>query len=123
MVDLLVDAEPTGALRSALAGRSLVAPAHFDVEVMSALGRLHRSGDLTEEAALARIERLAAAPIGRVPVAPLLTKAWARRADTRLTDALYVELAAELGTVVVTTDLRLARTHPDLTEVPGDHET
>jgi predicted nucleic acid-binding protein len=66
-----------------------------------------------------RIERLASAPIRREPLAPLLSGAWARRGDTRLTDALYVELAAALDTVVVTTDLRLARAHPTRTHVPA----
>jgi predicted nucleic acid-binding protein len=35
--------------------------------------------------------------------------AWSRRGNIRLVDALYVELASQLGTVVITTDQRLAR--------------
>ena len=42
----------------------------------------------------------------------LVLGAWARRHNLRLTDALYVELAAQLDTVVVTTDRRLARATP-----------
>jgi predicted nucleic acid-binding protein len=49
-----------------------------------------------------------------------LRGAWARRGDTRLTDALYIELATALNTVVVTTDLRLARAHPTRTHVPEE---
>lgn len=120
MVDLLLDTERSDRIRESLRERSLVAPAHFDVEVMSALGRLQRAGDLSDDGARTRIERLTSAPIRREPLAPLLSGAWARRSDTRLTDALYVELAVALDTVVVTTDLRLARAHPARTHVPGE---
>jgi predicted nucleic acid-binding protein len=120
MVELLLDTELAGQVRHSLKERSLAAPAHFDVEVMSAIGRLQRSGDLSESSAGARIERLASAPIRRAPLAPLLSGAWARRDDTRLTDALYIELATALDTVVVTTDLRLARAHPARTLVPDE---
>ncbi len=112
MVDLLLDTELADQIRESLRSRSPATPAHFDAEVMSALGRLQRTGNLSERGPGARIERLANAPIGRAPLAPLLRGAWARRGDTRLTDALYIELAETLETVVVTTDLRLARAHP-----------
>lgn len=118
MVELLVEGNSRHAVDAALHGWALVAPGHFDAEVLSALGRLQRSGHLSDSAAAVRIERLASAPIRREPLATLLTGAWDRRGDTRLTDALYIELAATLGTVVVTTDRRLARTHPDHTLVP-----
>jgi predicted nucleic acid-binding protein len=118
MVDLLLDTESAPAVRRTLGGRRLAAPAHFDAEVMSAIGRLARSGALSEEAATVRIERLAAAPIERHPLDRLLMGAWARRDDTRLVDALYLELAAALDTVVLTTDRRLARAHPSSTVLP-----
>jgi predicted nucleic acid-binding protein len=120
MVDLLLDTGESGAVRSAIRGRPLAVPAHFDAEVLSAIGRLHRAGELTDSAAGARVERLAAAPLQRQAIAPLLTGAWARRSDTRLADALYLELASVLDTVVLTTDLRLARAHPTATARPGD---
>lgn len=101
-------------------GRSLTAPAHFDAEVVSAIGRIHRSRAMSDAIAEACIERLRSAPVRRAPLAPLLVGAWARRNDTRLTDALYLELAASLNTVVVTTDRRLARAHPDRAEVPEE---
>lgn len=120
MVDLLLDTGSAAAVRSAIRGCSLAAPSHFDAEVLSAIGRLHRAGKLTESAAAARIERLAAAPLAREPLAPLLTGAWARRDDTRLADALYLELASVLNTVVLTTNRRLARAHPTATAVPEE---
>ncbi|MEO6651783.1 MAG: type II toxin-antitoxin system VapC family toxin [Ilumatobacteraceae bacterium] len=122
MVDLLLGSERSEPIRASLNGRSLVAPAHMDVEVMSAIGRLQRSNDLTPQGARSRLERLVTAPIERVPVAPLLLGAWARCDNSRLADALYIELAAELDTVVVTSDLRLAREHPTRTLAPGGRD-
>ena len=119
MVDLLLDTTASRAVQSAVRGRPLAVPAHFDAEVLSAIGRLHRAGELTDSEAHARIERLAAAPLQREPLAPLLIGAWARR-DARLTDALYLELASVLGTVVLTTDHRLARAHPTQTALPEE---
>lgn len=89
------------------------APAHLDAEVLSALGRLHRAGELAESFVTAALDRLHAAPIERHRLAPLLKGAWMRRDSQRLVDALYLELAAALGPVpILTTDARLARSHP-----------
>ena len=46
LVDLLLGNEVGGAVRRRIAGHVLHAPAHVDAEVLSALGRLHRAGDL-----------------------------------------------------------------------------
>src|SRR5215469_8816103 len=55
---------------------------------------------------------LLALPLSRHDLPPLVAGAWARRADLRLLDALYVELAERLGVRVLTTDHRLARACP-----------
>jgi predicted nucleic acid-binding protein len=95
-------------------GRRLHAPAHLDAEVLSALGRLNRAGEIGESLAGKALERLAAAPIERHPLAPLLKGAWTRRDNQRLVDALYVELATTIGPVpILTTDARLARSYRD----------
>lgn len=54
-----------------------------------------------------KLTALAAAPITRHGVDDLLLGAWARRHRLRLADALYVELAAQLDCLLVTTDRRL----------------
>jgi predicted nucleic acid-binding protein len=93
-------------------GRGLHAPAHLDAEVLSALGRLHRAGEISESLVAVALEHLTDAPIERHPLAPLLSGTWTRRDSQRLVDALYVELAAGLGSVpILTTDARLARSH------------
>jgi predicted nucleic acid-binding protein len=99
-------------VRERLRGRQLHAPAHLDAEVLSALGRLHRAGDLRESTVVAALNELVEAPIHRHPLATLLSGAWARRETQRLVDALYVELAVSLGSApLLTTDARLARSH------------
>jgi predicted nucleic acid-binding protein len=109
LVDLLAETELAAVVRARLAGSVLHAPAHLDAEALSALGRMQRAGVLTTRAVDHALTALADAPITRHPLAPLLAGAWARRRNTRLTDALYVELAEHLELPLVTTDRRLAR--------------
>lgn len=108
MVDLLVGSSLAGAIEARLQGSELHAPSHFDAEVLSALGRLHRAGELTARQVTDRVELVASSPIGRHLLAPLLRGAWRRRENLRLVDALYVELASQLDTPVITTDRGLA---------------
>jgi predicted nucleic acid-binding protein len=61
--------------------------------VLSALGRLHRAGDITAATVTARLTELASAPITRHPLAKLLTGAWQLRDRYRLVDALYITLS------------------------------
>ena len=107
MVDLLLDNELGGAVRRRLAGHALHAPAHLDAEVLSALGRLHRAGDLEAEDVESRLQTLVAAPIERHNVSDLLIGSWSRRHQLRLVDALYIQLAISRKIVLVTTDRRL----------------
>ena len=103
-----VKCRPNGAstTRSQL-GHALHAPAHLDAEVLSALGRLHRAGDLEAGEVETRLRDLAAAPIQRHNVSDLLIGTWSRRHQLRLVDGLYVQLAVLLDLPLVTTDRRL----------------
>lgn len=109
VVDLLAGTDFAAAARTRLADTVLHAPAHLDAEVLSALGRLHRAGELSAAEVDAGLAHLAAFPATRCPVPELLAGAWARRAELRLVDALYVELAARLEVPLITSDRRLAR--------------
>jgi predicted nucleic acid-binding protein len=120
MVDLLVGSDLSTAVSDRLRGHELHAPAHFDAEVLSALGRLHRSGHLTSNQAHSRIERLAEAPVRRHDLAPLLTGAWGLRHRLRLVDALYVALSETLDVPLVTTDRGLAAAYSDAQLVTPD---
>jgi predicted nucleic acid-binding protein len=107
MVDLLLGNEVGRAVRRRLAGHALHAPAHLDAEVLSALGRLHRAGDLEDEDVESRLRELIAAPIQLHDVGDLLIGTWSRRHQLRLVDALYVQLAVIRDLPLVTTDRRL----------------
>jgi|SRR5699024_5933962 len=116
LVELLIGGEATNAAKQRLSSTVLHAPAHLDAEVLSALGRLCRGGSLDPADVTAALDRVAALPVTRHPLTGLLSGAWHRRGDLRLVDALYVELAAQLHTRVITMDGKLARTS-DLAEV------
>lgn len=88
---------------------------HLDAEVLSALARLQRAGQLDTrdvERLLAHFRRLA---VRRLPITPeLLLAAWALRGNVSMRDALYVAAARALGVGLLTTDERLARAVPDV---------
>lgn len=109
LVDLLVGESSGAAVQARIDGAVLHAPVHLDAEVLSGLGRLHRGGKLTASVVAEQLAVMASAPIARHLLADLLDGAWKRRNTLRLTDALYVELAATLSVPLVTTDARLGR--------------
>ena len=113
LVEALVGTDVGVRVRDRMRGRILHAPAHLDAEVLSALGRLHRAGELPKNTVAAMLNELAIAPVRRHPLAPLVAGAWERRDQLRLVDALYIELASELDSLsLLSTDARLARTSP-----------
>lgn len=112
MVDLLLGTGRATAIQDRLRGHDLHVPAHFDAEVLSALGRLERAGHLHASDAEKRLDRVSAAPLERCPLAPLLNGAWQRRHNLRLVDALYVELAERMEAPIITVDARLAESAP-----------
>lgn len=109
LVDLLAGTELASAAKARLAGTVIHAPAHMDAEVLWALGRLQRAGELSVADVEAGLAALTTVPLTRHPVMELAAGAWSRRADLRLVDALYVELAVALHAPLLTTDYRLAR--------------
>lgn len=109
LVDLLSRTELAAPVAARLRGSILHAPALIDAEVLSALGRLQRAGELTDTDVETALTQLETVPMTRHLIPGLLGGAWARRGALRLTDALYVELADQLDVTVVTTDQRLAR--------------
>jgi predicted nucleic acid-binding protein len=90
-----------------VSAEAIAAPAHLDAEVLSALGRLKRAGELTREAQ--RVEALARFPATRWPLRPLLLPAWTLIERIAIRDALYVALALSLDAILITSDRRLRR--------------
>jgi predicted nucleic acid-binding protein len=111
-VNLAADARHGPEVAARLDGRQLHAPAHLDAEVLSALGRLQRSGILTTRQVEARLASLAHFPITRHSLPPLLAGAWRRRHRLSLPDALYAELAERLQATLITADAALAAACP-----------
>ena len=108
VVDLICGFPAANAYREVLASAdAAAAPAHLDAEVLSALGRLHRAGELTRAAD--RVMALATFGATRWPLGPLLSPAWALVDRIATRDALYVALAASLQATLITTDARLRR--------------
>lgn len=108
VVDLICDLPAADSFRSHLAASTAVAvPAHLDAEVLSALGRLQRAGQLTRAAE--RVEALAIFGAKRWPLRPLLSAAWKLVDRIAVADALYVALAASLDATLVSSDVRLRR--------------
>lgn len=112
LVDLLIGGPAVTWIEAQLLDRDAVAPSHVRAEILSALGRRYRGGILDGAQVEAAVLRTSRVPITEKPLSGLLVGAWARRDSIGLADALYVELAAQLDTVVVTTDRRLARATP-----------
>ncbi|ORV11048.1 ribonuclease [Mycobacterium celatum] len=109
VVELLGDFTYGQAVQERLRDTRIHAPAHLDAEVLSALGRLNRSGTIDATEVEAGLTRLTQFPVQRHGLDTLVLGAWARRADIRLLDALYVELATQLRVSLLTVDRKLAR--------------
>ena len=90
------------------AGDALFAPAHIDVEIVSALRGLARIGRAVDRTVPRALEHLAGFPLRRMPLAPLLERIWRLRANVTAYDAAYVALAEQLGCALITCDVKLA---------------
>lgn len=88
---------------------SLAAPELLDVEVMQAVRRYQRLGDLSAQRGESVISDLVDLPLERYPHRPLLARMWELRANLTAYDAAYVALAEALEVPLLTRDARLAR--------------
>jgi predicted nucleic acid-binding protein len=120
LVELLLGTPRGRNVDQVVAGTALIAPAHIDAEVFSALGRMHRAGLMSARLVSSRLGWLENAQIERAPLSPLLSGAWKRRQNLSLVDALYVELAATTtGAALVTCDRGMAANCLDAVLVTG----
>jgi predicted nucleic acid-binding protein len=82
----------------------LHAPHLLDVEVLSALRRLVRSGEVLPERAEEAIQDLGALRVVRHGHLDLATRAWELRQNLTVYDAMYLALAEALDATVITCD-------------------
>ncbi len=90
-------------------GMDLAAPAHWLAEAVSAVWAATRRGDLTGQQSEGRARVLAEAPVATVPLDELIVAAMTigLRVGVTIYDALYLALAEEQDSVLVTDDRRL----------------
>ena len=112
LVDLLLNNERGARVAGRVRRDRLIAPAHIDVEMLSAFGRMERAGELSAKDVVALLLDAQAITVERHLLAGLAAGAWARHQSLRISDAFYVELADQLDVPLITTDLRLARATP-----------
>lgn len=102
------------------AGRTLFAPAHIDIEVLSAICGLCKGNKITEDRAHRMSEQLQALRITRYGVASLGERIVRLRHNFTAYDAAYIALAERLGQPLLTTDAKFARA-PDNTHEAEIH--
>lgn len=87
----------------------LWAPSILDLEVISALARLERTGQISTAEAERAIADLRTAPIRRIEAGALTDLAWSMRTSVRISDGFYVAAARLLEARLLTCDARLGR--------------
>lgn len=104
LVDLLAQRANAPAIERELAGSDWIAPAHVDVEVLSALRRMERRQVVSTAYAGRAVRDLGSVRLVRLPTVGLVDAIWRARHNLTSSDAAYVALAASVGCAVVTTD-------------------
>lgn len=109
-VDLLLSLPRGKAVGEHLRGHKVIAPSHFDVEVVNAIRRLTSRGYISEHEGEEAIETLSRLPIERWQAHKFNSNAFRLRNSVSMSDAYYVILAEAVNAPLLTTDGRLART-------------
>ena len=87
----------------------LIAPQHFRIELISAVRKKVRTGDVPPNFVPELLAGITNAPVRELPTRPLLAPAMdiALRFNRSIYDSLYVALALQEGCQLVTADRRL----------------
>lgn len=92
-----------------LVDRDVWAPQIVDLEVVSAVARLLRSGTVTRAEADRAIDVWARMPLNRIDNELVSRRAWGLRDVVRISDAFYVAVAQMLDAELLTCDASLGR--------------
>ena len=110
LVVALADDGPDGdTARRRLQGERLSAPELIDLEVVSVVRGLERSGQILPRRAALAVRDLVDVPLARARHVSLLARCWALRNNLTAYDAAYVALAEALEVPLLTADARLGR--------------
>lgn len=112
LVDLLCRSRDGDAIEHKLlaGGDSLHAPHLVDLEIVHALRRFVRIGNMSPDRAEEALVDLYDLRLDRYPHTELVSRIWELRDSLTAYDAAYVALAEALDATLVTRDARLART-------------
>lgn len=108
----LILATQTGRLvaeRIADPAEGLHAPHLVDIEVVQALRRYAREGEIDPETAAVALDDFRALDLQRYAHEPILGRVWELRQNLTAYDAVYVALAEVLGAVLLTADGGISR--------------
>lgn len=121
LVDVLIDQPGAPWVLDQIEGTPVCAPGHQPAEVLSAISRLVRAGELDEPSARPALVEAGALHQELVPVTEeLVLRAFDLAGRIRVLDGLYVALAEARDARLVTTDQRLARAQlPVPVDAPG----
>ena len=109
VLEALAARDPAPELVERLAGDSdLHAPHLIDTEVLHALRRLLRRGQISAERSHDALTDFAELTLVRYPHEPLNERVWDLRENLTAYDATFVALAEALGVPLITCDARLA---------------
>ncbi len=111
LVELLLASPRAPAVIQAVSEAEVIAPDHVNVEVLNALRRMERTGQISPARAAEAVSDLIGMHLRRLPTASLLARAWQMRAHVEIRDGCYVAAAQALDAPLVTSDLRLSRAH------------
>lgn len=105
------DSEDGDLARARLAGEVLAAPELIDLEIVSVIRGLTRSGKLRPRRASEALADLAELPLERTSHRHLVARCWELRNNLTSYDAAYVALAELLQAPLLTADAKLARSN------------
>lgn len=110
LIEVLLRTPKEPAVINAIGDTEMVAPDLINVEVLSAIRRLERTGVIDESRANEVVSDLLDTPLRRISTFPLLEQIWQSRRNITPYDAAYMALAGSLNCPLVSSDGRLGRT-------------
>ncbi len=111
MVDAFADPVKGNQVKEFIGDAFLYAPEIFFYEMLSALRKLERFGDLPKKMSEHVVEFLEDLPVGLYPVQPLVGTIWSLRQHVTVNDAAYVAVARSVNAPLLTSDYKLSRAH------------